>query len=128
MAFVLANRLKNVTLLATQLMDVFDDVMAHPDLRGAIRADLQVSSSQAPAWHQAGSSLAAAWQQPGTCGHRNTFLIAQQGFPPPPPLLRITHFLLLLEPQLFEGLHSYLTLMASSVLAAWFSRVTGCQG
>jgi len=61
-AFVLANRLKNVTLLATQLMDVFDDVMARPDFREDIRADLQVSA----AWHQPGTSLAPAWHLPGT--------------------------------------------------------------
>lgn len=46
LGFVLANRLKNVTLLATQLMDVFDDVLMRNDIREAIRADVQVRSGQ----------------------------------------------------------------------------------
>lgn len=46
LGFVLANRLKNVTLLATQLMDVFDDVLMRNDIREAIRADVQVRTGQ----------------------------------------------------------------------------------
>ena len=43
LGFVLANRLKNATLLATQLMDVFDDVfMIDTNIQQAIRLDVQV--------------------------------------------------------------------------------------
>eukprot|EP00897_Mesotaenium_endlicherianum_P001801 jgi/Mesen1/1649/ME000135S00644 len=41
LGFVLANRLKNATLLATQLLDVFDDVLMQDPIRRAIRADVQ---------------------------------------------------------------------------------------
>lgn len=45
LGFVLANRLTSATLLATQLMDVFDGVfMTDPFIRQAIRLDVQVSS------------------------------------------------------------------------------------
>lgn len=44
LGFVLANRLTSATLLATQLMDVFDGVfMTDPFIRQAIRLDVQVS-------------------------------------------------------------------------------------
>lgn len=43
LAFVLANRLQNPTLLATQLMDIFDDVMMNDKaIRQSIRLDAQV--------------------------------------------------------------------------------------
>lgn len=45
LGFVLANRLTSATLLATQLMDVFDGVfMTDPFIRQAIRLDVQVSN------------------------------------------------------------------------------------
>jgi serine O-acetyltransferase len=45
LSFVLANRLTSATLLATQLMDVFDGVfMTDPFIRQAIRLDVQVSN------------------------------------------------------------------------------------
>ncbi|KAL6011921.1 hypothetical protein ACLOJK_002387 [Asimina triloba] len=43
LTFVLANRLQNPTLLATQLMDIFDDVMMHDSgIKRSIRLDAQV--------------------------------------------------------------------------------------
>lgn len=49
LSFVLANRLKNPTLLATQLMDVFDDVfMYNENIQQAIRLDVQVDYSRSP--------------------------------------------------------------------------------
>ena len=48
LGFVLANRLNNVTLLATQLMDVFDDVLQQPAIRAAIRADVQAVRDRDP--------------------------------------------------------------------------------
>lgn len=43
LAFVLANRLQNLTLLATQLMDIFDDVMMNDkQIQQSIRLDAQV--------------------------------------------------------------------------------------
>ena len=43
LGFVLANRLQNPTLLATQLMDVFDNVfMNDGDIQQSIRLDVQV--------------------------------------------------------------------------------------
>lgn len=43
LGFVLANRLTSATLLATQLMDVFDGVfMTDPYVQQAIRLDVQV--------------------------------------------------------------------------------------
>lgn len=43
LCFVLANRLQNPTLLATQLMDIFDDVMmSDTNIRRSIRLDAQV--------------------------------------------------------------------------------------
>lgn len=44
LGFVLANRLQNPTLLATQLMDIFDDVVMNDrGIQHAIRLDLQVT-------------------------------------------------------------------------------------
>lgn len=43
LAFVLANRLQNPTLLATQLTDIFCDVMMHDKgIQRSIRLDVQV--------------------------------------------------------------------------------------
>lgn len=43
LAFVLANRLQNPTLLATQLLDIFCDVMMHDKaIQRSIRMDVQV--------------------------------------------------------------------------------------
>lgn len=43
LSFVLANRLANPTLLATQLLDIFYDVIMHDeDIQRAIRLDIQV--------------------------------------------------------------------------------------
>ena len=43
LGFVLANRLQNPTLLATQLMDIFDNVMMNDKgIQCSIRLDLQV--------------------------------------------------------------------------------------
>lgn len=43
LGFVLANRLQNPTLLATQLMDIFSNVMMHDtDIQRSIRLDVQV--------------------------------------------------------------------------------------
>lgn len=45
LGFVLANRLQNPTLLATQLMDIFNDViMRDRVIQRSIRRDVQVSS------------------------------------------------------------------------------------
>lgn len=45
LGFVLANRLQNPTLLATQLMDIFHDVMIHDrDIQRSIRLDVQVTN------------------------------------------------------------------------------------
>lgn len=44
LGFVVANRLQNPTLLATQLMDIFSDVMMHDrDIQRAVRLDVQVN-------------------------------------------------------------------------------------
>ncbi|CAM6087094.1 unnamed protein product [Calypogeia fissa] len=49
LGFVLANRLKNATLLATQLLDVFDDVFLHDvNIRQAIRLDVQAVKDRDP--------------------------------------------------------------------------------
>lgn len=46
LGFVLANRLQNPTLLATQLMDIFYDVMLRDeDIQRSIRLDVQVTSN-----------------------------------------------------------------------------------
>lgn len=46
LGFVLANRLQNPTLLETQLMDIFDDViMSDRSIQRSIRLDLQVISA-----------------------------------------------------------------------------------
>lgn len=43
LGFVLANRLQNPTLLATQLMDIFDNVMMNDrGIQRSIRLDVQV--------------------------------------------------------------------------------------
>ncbi|XP_002963187.2 serine acetyltransferase 2 [Selaginella moellendorffii] len=56
--FVLANRLKNVTLLATQLLDVFDDVFTHePQVQEAIRLDVQAVRSRDPSCRSYSSAL-----------------------------------------------------------------------
>lgn len=44
LAFALANRLQNPTLLATQLMDIFSNVMKHDKgIQQSIRLDIQVT-------------------------------------------------------------------------------------
>eukprot|EP00252_Welwitschia_mirabilis_P020383 TRINITY_DN4996_c0_g1_i2.p1 TRINITY_DN4996_c0_g1~~TRINITY_DN4996_c0_g1_i2.p1 ORF type:complete len:458 (-),score=85.69 TRINITY_DN4996_c0_g1_i2:344-1717(-) len=49
LGFVLANRLQNPTLLATQLMDVFDDVfMNDADIQQSIRLDVQAVKDRDP--------------------------------------------------------------------------------
>lgn len=46
LGFVLANRLQNPTLLATQLMDIFFDVILHDTgIQHSIRLDMQVTQS-----------------------------------------------------------------------------------
>ncbi|KAE8707187.1 Serine acetyltransferase 4 [Hibiscus syriacus] len=50
LAFVLANRLQNPTLLATQLMDIFSHVMMHDrDIQRSILLDLQAFMDRDPA-------------------------------------------------------------------------------
>ncbi|XP_024032823.1 serine acetyltransferase 2-like [Morus notabilis] len=50
LGFVLANRLQNPTLLATQLMDIFYDVMIHDsDIQRSIRLDVQALKDRDPA-------------------------------------------------------------------------------
>ncbi|KAL6222188.1 hypothetical protein ACLB2K_005580 [Fragaria x ananassa] len=50
LAFVLANRLQNPTLLATQLMDIFSDVMMHDrDIQRSVRLDVQAFEERDPA-------------------------------------------------------------------------------
>lgn len=47
LVFVLANRLQNPTLLATQLIDIFDNVMMRDKgIQRSIRLDIQVISLQ----------------------------------------------------------------------------------
>lgn len=55
LAFVLANRLQNATLLGTQLMDIMSDVMLNDKgIQRAIRLDMQVilltSENCVPSW------------------------------------------------------------------------------
>lgn len=58
LGFVLANRLKNATLLATQLMDVFDDVfMNDSSIRQAIRLDVQAVKDRDPSCRSYSSAL-----------------------------------------------------------------------
>lgn len=46
LSFVLANRLQNPTLLATQLMDIFCNVMVHDrGIQSSIRLDVQVKNT-----------------------------------------------------------------------------------
>ncbi|URE07451.1 Serine acetyltransferase, N-terminal [Musa troglodytarum] len=50
LGFVLANRLQNATLLATQLMDIFDDVMMNDrGIQRSIRLDAQAFKDRDPA-------------------------------------------------------------------------------
>ncbi|GAA0182829.1 acetyltransferase [Lithospermum erythrorhizon] len=50
LGFVLANRLQNATLLATQLVDIFSDVIMHDrDVQRAIRLDIQAFMDRDPA-------------------------------------------------------------------------------
>lgn len=50
LGFVVANRLQNPTLLATQLMDIFSDVMMHDrDIQRAVRLDVQAFKDRDPA-------------------------------------------------------------------------------
>ncbi|XP_010531004.1 PREDICTED: serine acetyltransferase 2-like [Tarenaya hassleriana] len=50
LGFVLANRLQNPTLLATQLMDIFYDVMMHDrGIQSSIRLDVQAFKERDPA-------------------------------------------------------------------------------
>lgn len=58
LGFVLANRLKNATLLATQLMDVFDDVfMNDASIRQAVRLDVQAVKDRDPSCRSYSSAL-----------------------------------------------------------------------
>lgn len=46
LGFVIANRLQNPTLLATQLIDIFNNVMMHDSgIQRSIRLDIQVVSA-----------------------------------------------------------------------------------
>lgn len=50
LAFVLANRLQNATLLATQLLNIFHDVMMHDiNIQKSIRLDVQAFKDRDPA-------------------------------------------------------------------------------
>ncbi|GAQ83139.1 serine acetyltransferase [Klebsormidium nitens] len=52
LGFILANRLNNAVFLATQLMDIFDDVLAHDkQIQEAIRADVQAIRDRDPSCH-----------------------------------------------------------------------------
>ncbi|KAH6554823.1 hypothetical protein KP509_1Z304300 [Ceratopteris richardii] len=58
LGFVLANRLKDTTLLATQLMDVFDDVfMKDVSIRQAVRLDVQAVKDRDPSCRSYSSAL-----------------------------------------------------------------------
>ncbi|KAJ7570136.1 hypothetical protein O6H91_01G107900 [Diphasiastrum complanatum] len=58
LGFVLANRLKNATLLSTQLMDVLDDVFMHDsNIRQAIRLDVQAVKDRDPSCKSYSSAL-----------------------------------------------------------------------
>ncbi|CAK9320812.1 unnamed protein product [Citrullus colocynthis] len=58
LSFVLANRLQNPTLLATQLMDIFCDVMMHDrSIQHSIRLDLQAFKERDPACLSYSSAL-----------------------------------------------------------------------
>ncbi|KAJ4714074.1 Serine acetyltransferase [Melia azedarach] len=58
LGFVLANRLQNPTLLATQLMDIFCDVMMHEkNIQCSIRLDLQAFKDRDPACLSYSSAL-----------------------------------------------------------------------
>ncbi|KAE8710094.1 Serine acetyltransferase 4 [Hibiscus syriacus] len=58
LAFVLANRLQNPTLLATQLMDIFSHVMIHDrDIQRSIRLDVQAFMDRDPACLSYSSAL-----------------------------------------------------------------------
>ncbi|GAB2251858.1 hypothetical protein Droror1_Dr00004705 [Drosera rotundifolia] len=49
LAFVLANRLQNATLLGTLLMDIFCNVMSDKDIQRAVRLDVQAFKDRDPA-------------------------------------------------------------------------------
>lgn len=58
LAFVLANRLQNATLLATQLTDIFQDVMMHDrSIQRSIRLDVQAFKDRDPACLSYSSAL-----------------------------------------------------------------------
>ncbi|XP_031276032.1 serine acetyltransferase 2-like [Pistacia vera] len=58
LGFVLANRLQNPTLLATQLMDIFSNVMMHDkDIQCSIRLDVQAFKDRDPACLSYNSAL-----------------------------------------------------------------------
>ncbi|KAG6594736.1 Serine acetyltransferase 4, partial [Cucurbita argyrosperma subsp. sororia] len=58
LSFVLSNRLQNPTLLATQLMDIFFDVMMHDrTIQRAIRLDLQAFKERDPSCLSYSSAL-----------------------------------------------------------------------
>lgn len=58
LGFVIANRLQNPTLLATQLMDIFCDVMLHDkDIQRSIRLDVQAFKDRDPACLSYSSAL-----------------------------------------------------------------------
>nr|KJB17519.1 hypothetical protein B456_003G003100 [Gossypium raimondii] len=58
LAFVLANRLQNPTLLATQLMDIFSNVMMHDrDIQRSIRLDVQAFIDRDPSCLSYSSAL-----------------------------------------------------------------------
>ncbi|MCO5551713.1 hypothetical protein L7F22_005217 [Adiantum nelumboides] len=58
LGFVLANRLKNATLLATQLMDVLDDVFTKDaNIRQAVRLDVQAVKDRDPSCRSYSSAL-----------------------------------------------------------------------
>ncbi|XWS29135.1 hypothetical protein CRYUN_Cryun24cG0002300 [Craigia yunnanensis] len=58
LSFVLANRLQNPTLLATQLVDIFSDVMMHDrDIQQSIRLDVQAFIDRDPACLSFSSAL-----------------------------------------------------------------------
>eukprot|EP00246_Nothoceros_aenigmaticus_P012659 TRINITY_DN4035_c0_g1_i4.p1 TRINITY_DN4035_c0_g1~~TRINITY_DN4035_c0_g1_i4.p1 ORF type:complete len:391 (+),score=38.15 TRINITY_DN4035_c0_g1_i4:158-1330(+) len=58
LGFILANRLKNATLLATQLMDVFDDVFSYNEsIQQAIRLDVQALKDRDPSCRSYSSAV-----------------------------------------------------------------------
>lgn len=57
LGFVLANRLKDATLLATQLLDIFDEVLMQDPIRVAVRADVQAVKDRDPSCKSYSSAL-----------------------------------------------------------------------